>query len=117
MVAISTAEAEYVVASATCSQVVWMQHQLGDYGLTYLNTTIYCDNDVVIQIVKNPVFHSKTKHIDIKVHFIRDCFDRCLIKLEHIDTDANAADLFTKPVSSSKFQVLVNFLKMIRYTD
>ena len=116
-VAISTAEAEYVAASPSCSQVVWMQHQLQDYGLTYLNTTIYCDNDAAIQIVKNPVFHSKTKHIDIKVHFIRDCFDRGLIKLEQIDTDANAADLFTKPVNSSKFKVLVDFLKMIRYTD
>ncbi|KAM0017117.1 putative RNA-directed DNA polymerase [Helianthus debilis subsp. tardiflorus] len=116
-VAISTAEAEYVAASASCSQVVWMQHQLQDYGLTYLNTTIYCDNDAAIQIVRNPVFHSKTKHIDIKVHFIRDCFDRGLITLEQIDTDANAADLFTKPVSSSKFRVLVDFLKMIRFTD
>ncbi|KAJ0588688.1 putative RNA-directed DNA polymerase [Helianthus annuus] len=116
-VAISTVEAEYVAASASCSQVVWMQHQLQEYGLTYLKTTIYCDNDAAIQIVKNPVFHSKTKHIDIKVHFIRDCFDRGLIKLEQIDTDANAADLFTKPIRSSKFQVLVDFLKMIRFTD
>jgi hypothetical protein len=116
-VAISTAEAEYVAASAACSQVLWMQHQLQDYGLIYDNTTIYCDNDAAIQIVKNPVFHSKTKHIDIKVHFIRDCFDRGLVKLEQIDTDANAADLFTKPVSSSRFQVLVDFLKMIRFSN
>ena len=94
-----------------------MQHQLQDYGLIYDNTTIYCDNDAAIQIVKNPVFHSKTKHIDIKVHFIRDCFDKGLIKLEQIDTDANVADLFTKPVSSSRFQVLVDFLKMIRFQN
>ncbi|XP_022023890.1 uncharacterized mitochondrial protein AtMg00810-like [Helianthus annuus] len=116
-VSLSTAETEYAAASACCSQVLWMQHQLQDYGLTYLDTTIYCDNDAAIHITKTPVFHSKTKHIDIKIHFIRDCFDRGLIKLEQIHTDANTADLSTKPVSISRFNVLVDLLKMIRFTD
>ncbi|KAI3754595.1 hypothetical protein L1987_54382 [Smallanthus sonchifolius] len=62
----STTEAEYVDASACFSQVIWMQHQLLDYGLTFLNTPIFCDNEAAVLIVKNPVQHSKTKHIDIK---------------------------------------------------
>ena len=81
-VSTSTAEAEYVVASACCSQIIWMQHQLLDYGLNYFDTPIFCDNDAAIQIVKNPVQHSKTKHIHIKIHFIRDCYERKLIHLE-----------------------------------
>ena len=52
-VSMSTAEAEYVAASACCSQVIWMQHQLQDYGLVFLNTPIFCDNDAAIQIVKS----------------------------------------------------------------
>jgi len=114
-VSTSTAEAEYVAASACCSQVIWMQHQLQDYGLQFLDTPIFCDNDAAIAIVKNPVQHSKTKHIDIKIHFIRDCYERKLIHLAQVHTDNNVADMFTKPFSKARFDVLVGFLKMIRF--
>ncbi|KAD2804685.1 hypothetical protein E3N88_38062 [Mikania micrantha] len=83
-VSTSTAEAEYVAASSCCSQVIWMQQQLLDYGLNFLDSPIYCDNEAALQIVKNPVQHSKTKHIDIRIHFIRDCFERKLIHLEKV---------------------------------
>ncbi|KAD7117006.1 hypothetical protein E3N88_04274 [Mikania micrantha] len=116
-VSISIAEAEYVAAFACCSQVVWMQHQLLDYGLNFNNTPIFYDNDATIQICKNPVQHSKTKHIDMKVHFIRDYYDHKLIKMEQIDTKLNVANMFTKPVSISTFNVLVNLLKMIVFED
>ena len=112
-----TAEAEYVAASSCCSQVIWMHHQLRDYGLSYHKTPIYCDNDAAIQIAKNPVQFSKTKHIVIKEHFIRDCYEQDLITMEQIHTDKNVADLFTKPVSISRFHVLVDLLKMIRFDD
>ena len=94
-----------------------MQHQLLDYGLQFLDTPIFYDNDVAIQIVKNPVQHSKTKHIDIKIHFIRDCYERKLIHLAQVHTDNNVADLFTKPFNKARFEVLVGFLKMIRFDD
>jgi hypothetical protein len=94
-----------------------MQHQLLDYGLKYSDTAIFCDNDAAIQICKNPVQHSKTKHIDIKIHFIRDCFDRKLIHLEQIDTLNNVADIFTKPFALARFEVLVGFLKMLRFEE
>ncbi|KAL4573531.1 hypothetical protein LXL04_020341 [Taraxacum kok-saghyz] len=63
----------------TFMEVIWMQHQMLDYGLNILDTPIFYDNDAAIQIVKNPVQHSKTKHIDINIHFIRDCFERNLL--------------------------------------
>ncbi|KAD1716243.1 hypothetical protein E3N88_42401 [Mikania micrantha] len=75
-VSTSTAEAEYVAVSSCCSQVIWMQHQFLDYGLNFLDSPIYCDNDAAFQMVKNPAQHSKTKHIDIRTLFFRDCFER-----------------------------------------
>ena len=98
-----------MAASACCSQVIWIQHQSQDYGLNFLDKPIFCDNDVTIQIAKNPVQHSKTKHIDIKIHFIRDCYERSLIRLEHVHTDNNVAGLFTKPFHKARFVVLVGF--------
>lgn len=94
-----------------------MQHQLLDYGLNFLDIPIFCDNDAAIQIVKNLVQRSKTKHIDIKVHFIQNYFELKLIHLEQVHTDNNVADLFTKPFGKSRFDVLVGFLKMIRFED
>ena len=85
--------------------------------MNYLETPIYYDNEAAIQIAKNPVQHSKTKHIDIKVHFIRDCFECSLIRLEQVPTTNNVADLFTKPFNKARFYVLVGFLKMIRFED
>ena len=116
-VSLSIAEAEYVVAAACCSQVLWIQHQLEDYGLKFDKTPIYCDNSAVVQIVKNPVQHSKTKHIDIKIHFIRDCVDKQLVYLEQIHTDNKCSVLFTKAFDTARFNVLVGFLKMLRFSD
>ncbi|GJR60106.1 hypothetical protein Tco_1502268 [Tanacetum coccineum] len=73
IVAISSTEAEYVAAASCCAQVLWMQNQLLDYGFNFLNTEIHIDNESTICIVRNPVLHSKTKHIQIRHHFIRGC--------------------------------------------
>ncbi|GJZ34722.1 putative ribonuclease H-like domain-containing protein, partial [Tanacetum coccineum] len=97
IVATSTTEAEYVDAANCCGQVLWVQNQLLDYGFNFMNTKIHIDNESTICIVKNPVYHSKTKHIEIRHHFIRDCFEKKLISVEKIHTDLNVADLLTKP--------------------
>ncbi|GJY04248.1 putative ribonuclease H-like domain-containing protein [Tanacetum coccineum] len=72
IIATSTTEAEYVDAANYCGQVLWIRNQMLDYGFNFMNTRIYIDNESTICIVKNPVFHSKTKHIEIRHHFIRD---------------------------------------------
>ncbi|GJU79888.1 putative ribonuclease H-like domain-containing protein [Tanacetum coccineum] len=97
IVATSTTEAEYVAAANCCGQVLWVQNQLLDYGFNFMNTKIHIDNESTICIVKNPVYHSKTKHIEIRHHFIRDCYEKKLIRVEKIHTDLNVADLLTKP--------------------
>nr|GEW76111.1 putative ribonuclease H-like domain-containing protein [Tanacetum cinerariifolium] len=80
IVATSTTEAEYVAAAHYCGQVLWIQNQLLDYGFNIMNTKIYIDNEITICIVKNLVFHSKTKHIEIRFHFIRDAYEKKLIQ-------------------------------------
>ncbi|GJT50844.1 hypothetical protein Tco_0977001 [Tanacetum coccineum] len=82
--------------SACCGQVLWIQNQLLDYGYNFMNTVINIDNNSTICIIENPVQHSKTKHIEIRHHFIRDCNAKKLIQMVKIHTDHNVADLLTK---------------------
>ncbi|GJT24622.1 putative ribonuclease H-like domain-containing protein [Tanacetum coccineum] len=96
MVATSTTEAEYVAAASYCGQVLWIQNQLLDYGYNFMNTVINIDNNSTICIIENPVQHSKTKHIEIRHHFIRDCNAKKLIQMVKIHTDYNVADLLIK---------------------
>ncbi|GJT93584.1 hypothetical protein Tco_1082429 [Tanacetum coccineum] len=92
----STTEAEYIAASNCCGQVLWIQNQLLDYGYNFMQTKIHIDNEITICIVKNPVFHSKTKHIEIRHHFIRDSYEKKLIQMIKIHTNKNIIDLLTK---------------------
>ncbi|GJU17695.1 putative ribonuclease H-like domain-containing protein [Tanacetum coccineum] len=113
IVATSTTEAEYVAAANCCGQVLWIQNQMLDYGFNFMNTKIYIDNESTICIVKNPVSHSKTKHIEIRHHFIRDVYEKKLIQVLKIHTDDNVADLLTKAFDVSRFQFLVVTIGMI----
>ncbi|GJW33427.1 putative ribonuclease H-like domain-containing protein [Tanacetum coccineum] len=107
IVATSTTEAEYVAAANCCGQILWIQNQLLDYGFNFMNTKIHIDNESTICIVKNPVFHSKTKHIEIRHHFIRDAYEKKLIQVQKIHTDNNVADLLTKAFDGPRFNFLV----------
>ncbi|GJY89056.1 hypothetical protein Tco_0503684 [Tanacetum coccineum] len=96
VVANSITKAEYVAASSCCGQVIWIQNQLLDYGYNFMHTKIYIDNESTIFIVKNPVFYSKTKHIKIRHHFIKDSNEKKLIQMIKIHTNKNVANLLTK---------------------
>ncbi|GKD60288.1 hypothetical protein Tco_1297797, partial [Tanacetum coccineum] len=78
-----------------------------DYGYNFMNTKIFIDNESTICIVKNLVFHSKTKHIEIRHHFIRDSNKKKLIQMIKIHTDQNVADLLTKAFDVGRFQYLI----------
>ncbi|GJR53473.1 putative ribonuclease H-like domain-containing protein [Tanacetum coccineum] len=107
IVANSTTEVEYVAASSCYGHVLWIQNQMLDYGYNFMNTKIFIDNESTICIVKNPVFHSKTKHIEIRHHFIRDSYVKRLIQVIKIHTDHNVTDLLTKAFDVSRFQYLI----------
>ncbi|KAJ9545903.1 hypothetical protein OSB04_025610 [Centaurea solstitialis] len=106
-------EAEYIAASQCCSQVLWIQNQMQDYGISFLQTPIYIDNNSAISIVNNPVKHSKTKHIEIKYHFIRDCNEKKLVQVLKVHTDDQYADLFTKAFDVGRFTFLVTGVGMM----
>ncbi|GJS89951.1 putative ribonuclease H-like domain-containing protein [Tanacetum coccineum] len=107
IVANFTTEAEYVAAAHCCRHVLWIQNQMLDYGFNFMNTMIYIDNESTICIVKNPMFHSKTKHIEIRHHFIIDSYEKKLIQVIKIHTDYNVADLLTKAFDVSRFNILI----------
>lgn len=107
-VSISTAEAEYVSAAACASQLMWLKQMMNDYGIVTEKMKIMCDNQSAIQISKNPVMHSRTKHIDIKYHFLKDLVEDDLIELEYVDTIHQLADMFTKPLAFERYVFLRN---------
>ncbi|GJW12138.1 putative ribonuclease H-like domain-containing protein [Tanacetum coccineum] len=106
-VANSTTEAEYVVAANCYGHVLWIQNQLLDYGYNFMNIKIFMDNESTICIVKHLVFHSKTKYIEIRHHFIKDSYEKRLIQVIKIHTDHNVADLLKKAFDVSRFQHLI----------
>ncbi|GKD15874.1 hypothetical protein Tco_1205032, partial [Tanacetum coccineum] len=107
IIANSTTEVEYVAAANYYRQVLWIQNQMLDYGFNFMNTKIYIDNESTICVVKNPVFHSKTKHIEIRQHFIRDSYEKKLIQVIKIHTDHNVAYFLTKAFDVSRFNFLI----------
>ncbi|GJX42064.1 putative ribonuclease H-like domain-containing protein, partial [Tanacetum coccineum] len=113
VVANSTTEAEYVAASSWCGQVLWIQNQLLDYGYNFMHTKIYIDNESTICILKNHVFHSKIKHIEIRHHFIRDSNEKKLIQMIKIHTNKNVVDFLTKSFDVSRFQYLIASIGML----
>ncbi|GJW13967.1 putative ribonuclease H-like domain-containing protein [Tanacetum coccineum] len=113
IVANSTTEAEYVATANCCGQVLWIQNQLLDYGYNFMNTKVFIDSESTICIVTNPVFHSTTKHIKIRHHFIRDSYEKRLIQVIKIYTDHNVADLLTKAFDVIRFQYLIASIGML----
>ncbi|GJW09507.1 putative ribonuclease H-like domain-containing protein [Tanacetum coccineum] len=103
----STTGAEYIAASHYCAQVLCIQNQLLDYGYNFMQTKIHIDNESTISVIKNLVSHSKTKHIEIRFHFIRDSYEKRLIEMVKIHTDKNVVDLLTKAFDVSRFNFLV----------
>ncbi|GJT65153.1 retrovirus-related pol polyprotein from transposon TNT 1-94 [Tanacetum coccineum] len=109
----SASEAEYVVAAGCCASIIWMKSQLSDYGIHYKMVPIFCVNTSAIAISNNPVLHSRTKHIDIRYHFIRDHILKGDIELHFIPTENQLADIFTKPLDEPTFTRLKAELGML----
>ncbi|KAJ3709158.1 hypothetical protein LUZ61_012863 [Rhynchospora tenuis] len=116
-VALSTAEAEYVAAGSCCTQILWMMQTLRDYELVFQKVPILCDNTSAILISKNPILHSRTKHIEIRHHFIRDHVEKGDVELIHVDTKDQIADIFTKPLPTQQHIELRFKLGMLELKD
>ena len=112
-IALSTTEAEYIAAAACCSQLLWLKQQLEDYGIKLPQMEIKCDNTSAINVSKNPVHHSRTKHIDVRHHFLRDHVEKGNVFLTHVRSEEQVADIFTKGLAREPFQRLRVMLGLI----
>ncbi|KAK6147459.1 hypothetical protein DH2020_018371 [Rehmannia glutinosa] len=102
-VSLSTAEAEYISAAFCCTQLLWMKQILADYKCSFESVPIFCDNISAINIAQNPVHHNRTKHIEIRHHFLRDCVSKRKIEISFVPSQDQLADIFTKPLTSETF--------------
>nr|GFB99033.1 retrovirus-related Pol polyprotein from transposon TNT 1-94 [Tanacetum cinerariifolium] len=112
-VSITIAEIEYVAVSSCCAQVLWMRTQLTDDGFFYDKVPIYCDSKSAIAISCNLVQPTRTKHIDMRYHFIKDHVKKETIELYFVGTEYQLVDLFTKSLPEARFKFLVEKLGMM----
>jgi hypothetical protein len=114
MVALSTCEAEYVAAATAACQVVWLRRLLGELtGVQAQPPTLKVDNQPAIALAKNPVLHDRSKHIDVKFHFLRDCVDEGQIVIEFVETGRQLADILTKSLGRLRFSELRKMMGMV----
>lgn len=103
--------------ASTASEVTWMVRLLEELGLTSLKpVTLHCDNQSALHIAKNPVFHERTKHIEIDCHFTKDKVLEGLLQLSYVPTSSQIADVFSKILPSSQFNDLLSKLSMVQTT-
>ncbi|GKA73352.1 retrovirus-related pol polyprotein from transposon TNT 1-94 [Tanacetum coccineum] len=114
--AISSTEAEYIAMSGCCAQILWMRSQLTDYGLGFNKIPMYYDNKSAIALCCNNVQHSRSKHIDIRFHFIKEHVENGVIELYFVNTEYQLADIFTKPLARERIEFLINKLGMQSFT-
>ncbi|GJZ08425.1 hypothetical protein Tco_0542708 [Tanacetum coccineum] len=107
--ALSTTEAEYVSAGKAGQQALWMKQALVDYGIRLDDILIMCDNKGAIDLSKNPVQHLRTKHIEIRHHFLRDNVQKGNISIEKVLSEDNIANILTKPLKREPF----NYLRLV----
>ncbi|GJT65754.1 reverse transcriptase domain-containing protein [Tanacetum coccineum] len=107
---ISSTEAEYIALSGCCAQVLWMRSQLTDYGFGFNKIPMYCDNKSAIALCCNSVQHSRSKHIDIRFHFIKEHVENGVIELYFVNTEYQLADIFTKSLGRERIEFLINKL-------
>nr|GFA29777.1 retrovirus-related Pol polyprotein from transposon TNT 1-94 [Tanacetum cinerariifolium] len=109
---IYTTEAEYIAMSGCCAQILWMRSQLIDYGFDFNKIPMYCDNRSVIALCCNNVQHSRSKHIDIRHHFIREQVERGVVELYFVSTDYQLADIFTKALPRQRLKFILPRLSL-----
>jgi len=113
-VALSTTEAEFVAAAEATKEAVWLQQLLSELGINHRSTLLHCDNQSAIALVKNPAFHQRTKHIDVRLFFIRDAQESGKVDVTYVSTDQQLADIFTKALAVPRFEKLRSALSIVK---
>ena len=113
MIALSTTEAKYMALTEAIKEGLWLKGFTNELGFVHKSMNVHCDPQSAIHLTKNSVFHERTKHIDVRLHFIRDVIVRGLIEVVKISTKVNPADMLTKVILVSKFKEVLNLLKLL----
>ncbi|KAI3510533.1 hypothetical protein L1887_17599 [Cichorium endivia] len=114
-VALSSCEAEFMAATSATCQGIWIRRLLIELtGKTVSPVVLYVDNKSAIELMKNPVFHGRSKHIDTRFHFIRECVENGDILVKHVSTNKQKADILTKSMARNKFEEMRNLLGVKR---
>ncbi|GJR16249.1 hypothetical protein Tco_0798901 [Tanacetum coccineum] len=114
--AISSMKAEYIALSSCCAQVLWLRSQHTDYGLGFNKILMFCDNKSAIALCCNNVQHSRSKHIDIRYHFIKEQVENGVAELYFVRTEYHLVDIFTKALCRERIEFLIDKLGMRSYT-
>ncbi|KAH9654969.1 hypothetical protein KPL70_022170 [Citrus sinensis] len=114
VVALSTTEAEYIALTEAVKEAKWIRGIISEMGLTQDTILICCDSSSAIQLSKNSKYHERTKHVDVRLHFIREEIERGVVDVVKISTEVNPADALTKPIPTVKFR---NSLSLIGVTS
>ncbi|GAB2268189.1 hypothetical protein Dimus_038699 [Dionaea muscipula] len=110
LVALSSTEAEYVAITDVFKEAIWLQGMLKEINLLDHSCTIFSDSQSAIHLCKNPVHHERTKHVDVKYHFVRDILSTGILEIAKVPTENNPADMGTKVVTVNKFRNCLNLL-------
>lgn len=111
VVALSTCEAEFMAATAAACQGIWIRNVLRQITGDHIGPVVlFIDNKSAIDLAKNPMFHGRSKHIDIRFHFIRECVERGEIVVKHISGEKQRADCLTKALATIEFERMRNLL-------
>jgi len=111
---LSTTEAEYMAITEAVKEAIWLHGLLKDLGVGQKQLELYFDSQSVIHLVKNQVFHARTKHIDVRYHFVREILEEEEIVLQKIHTTENHADMLTKVVTRTKFEHCLDLVNILR---
>lgn len=103
-VALSTTEAEFIAATEACKELLWMKKYVQELGFKQERYVLFCDSQSAIHLGKNSAFHARSKHIDVRYHWIRDVLNSKLLELEKIHTDDNGSDMLTKSLPREKLE-------------
>jgi hypothetical protein len=116
IIALSTAKAKYI-ATDSCAQILWMKGTLNDFGIKFKQVPLLCENESVVKLINNSVQYARTKHINIRHHFIRDHQQKEYICIKSVGTDDQLVDIFTKPINEKRFCNLRNKLNILDFLN
>jgi len=103
-VTLSTTEAEYIAITEACKEMLWLKRFIEELGMGQARYSLMCDSQSAIALGKNSTFHSRSKHIEIRYHWIRDVLEEKVVELVKVHTDDNGSDMMTKVLGKEKYE-------------